>query len=487
MSLSKDSVLMFIRESERKAMLTISFKNKNKHLYEEIYEQIKDEIFENRLKSGEKLPSKRNLANQLAVSVNTVDTAYSQLLAEGYVESVPKKGFFVCDIEPYFKKDDGGSRQLVKLDLQEKAIDIDFSPTLVDHRLFPYNAFRKQFKNIFNEENKDLLKKPDLQGDLALRQSLVETLYRTRGVKCSKEQIIIGSGTDKLLQTLGLIFGKEKSIILENPVYLKAYRIFKQLGNPVSSVNIDNKGIRIEPLKNYQDAAVYITPSHQFPLGISMPIDRRMKLLNQINKQEDFYIIEDDYDSEFRYNERPLPSLKSIDRHERVIYMGTFSKSIAPSMRVSYMVLPEVLLKRYQKLSDVIGSTVSTLEQKMIAGFIDEGHFEKHLNRMRKVYKEKHMFLSQALSNLGKEIEISGEKAGHHLLVHLKTDMDEDEMVKRALDQGVKVYPVSTYFINKIPKKYQSTVLLGYGALSEAQIEMGILKLKKAWYLEEKR
>lgn len=465
-------------------MLTISFKDKNKHLYEEIYEQIKDEIFENRLKAGEKLPSKRNLANQLSVSVNTIDTAYSQLLAEGYVESVAKKGFFVCEIEPYFKKIDFESRDLVKVASQEKSVDVDFSPTSVDHRLFPYNAFRKQFKRVFNEYNQDLLKKPDLQGDLNLRQSLVEMLYRTRGVKCSQDQIIIGSGTDKLLQTLGLIFGKEKSIILENPVYLKAYHIFKQLGNPVSSVAIDNKGIRIEPLKNYQDAAVYITPSHQFPLGISMPIDRRMKLLNQINQQDDFFIIEDDYDSEFRYNEKPLPSLKSIDRHERVIYMGTFSKSIAPSMRISYMVLPEVLLKRYQGLSDGIGSAVSTLEQKMIAGFINDGHYEKHLNRMRKVYKEKHLFLNRALSNLGKKIEISGEKAGHHLLVHLKTAMDEGQMVKSARDQGVMVYPVSTYFIKAIPEKYKSTVLLGYGALSEGQIEEGIRKLKKAWNLQ---
>ncbi len=465
-------------------MLTISFKDKNKHLYEEIYQQIKDEIFENRLKAGEKLPSKRNLANQLSVSVNTVDTAYSQLLAEGYVESIPKKGFFVCEIEPYFRKKDFESRQLVKVDSDEKPIDIDFSPTSVDQQLFPYNAFRKQFKTVFNEYNKDLLKKPDLQGDISLRRSLVEMLYRTRGVKCSQEQIIIGTGTDKLLQTLGLIFGKEKSIILENPVYLKAYRIFKQLGNPVSSVSIDNKGIRIEPLKNYQDAAVYITPSHQFPLGISMPIDRRIKLLNQINKQDDFYIIEDDYDSEFRYNEKPLPSLKSIDRHERVIYMGTFSKSIAPSIRISYMVLPEVLLKRYQRLSDGIGSAVSSLEQKMIAGFINEGYFEKHLNRMRKIYKEKHLFLNQALKNLGKEIEISGEKAGHHLLVHLKTGINEGDMVKYALDQGVKVYPISTYFIKEIPQTYESTVLLGYGALSETQIEEGILKLKKAWALK---
>ncbi|WKY46840.1 PLP-dependent aminotransferase family protein [Eubacteriaceae bacterium ES3] len=464
-------------------MLTITFKNQEKHLYEEIYEQIKAQIIGNHLKSGEKLPSKRKLSLQLAVSVNTVDAAYSQLVAEGYLEAVPKSGFYVCEIEPYFKGNEENINSSVQKRGEEIAIDIDFSPNAVDEQLFPYEAFRKEFKNIFCESDDDLLKLPDPQGSSELRRALVELLYRSRGVKCTEDQIIVGTGTDRMLQTLGLIWGKEKPVILENPVYLKAYHIFKQIGNSVDSIDIDHKGIQIEPLKNYRDAAIYVTPSHQFPLGISMPIDRRMKLLNLANHQEAMYIIEDDYDSEFRYNERPLPSLKSIDENGRVIYMGTFSKSVAPSFRISYMVLPEDLMIGYHNLYDDIGSSVSTLEQKMLARFISSGQYEKHLNRMRKVYREKHDFLNEALQIFEGKIKISGEKAGHHLLVSLKDGPDESTMVRTALEQGVKVYPCSSYFLKAVPKKYQSTVLLGFGALSKAQIRSGIKRLKIAWDL----
>ncbi|MDK2904149.1 MAG: GntR family transcriptional regulator / MocR family aminotransferase [Eubacteriaceae bacterium] len=464
-------------------MLTITFKNQNKHLYEEIYEQIKAQIIGNILKSGEKLPSKRKLSQQLSVSVNTVDSAYGQLVAEGYLEAVPKSGYFVCEIEPYFKRpdEDPGSR-ITRLE-QKMMVDIDFSPNAVDEKLFPYEVFRKEFKTIFTEEEKDLLKLPPAQGSSELREALVDLLYRSRGVKCRSDQIIIGTGTDRMLETLGLIWGKEKLVILENPVYLKAYHIFKQIGNPVNSVDIDGKGIQIEPLKKFKDAAVYVTPSHQFPLGISMPIDRRIKLLNLANHQQSMYIIEDDYDSEFRYNERPLPSLKSIDENDRVIYMGTFSKSVAPSFRISYMVLPEDLKNRYLEIYEGIGSSVSTLEQKLLARFIASGQYEKHLNRMRKIYKEKHDFLNEALKKYQKKIKISGEKAGHHLLVSLKNGLDEDQMIKKALQQGVRVYPASSYFLTGIPDTFRATVILGFGSLSEEAISLGIKRLKIAWDL----
>lgn len=464
-------------------MLTITFKNQDKHLYEEIYEQIKAQIIGNLLKSGEKLPSKRKLSQQLSVSVNTVDSAYSQLVAEGYLEAVPKSGYFVCEIEPYFKRPEEDLSSRIARSEQKKLVDIDFSPNAVDEKLFPYEVFRKEFKSIFTEEEKDLLKLPPAQGSSELRDALVDLLYRSRGVKCRSDQIIIGTGTDRMLETLGLIWGKEKPVILENPVYLKAYHIFKQIGNPVDSVDIDHKGIQIEPLKKYKDAAVYVTPSHQFPLGISMPIDRRIKLLNLANHQQAMYIIEDDYDSEFRYNERPLPSLKSIDENDRVIYMGTFSKSVAPSFRISYMVLPEDLMNRYLEIYDGIGSSVSTLEQKLLARFIASGQYEKHLNRMRKIYKEKHDFLNEALKKYQKKMKISGEKAGHHLLVSLKNGLDEAQMIKKAEDQGVRVYPASSYFLTEIPDKYQATVLLGFGALSEEAISSGVKRLKIAWDL----
>ncbi|AFA49392.1 transcriptional regulator [Acetobacterium woodii DSM 1030] len=464
-------------------MITVPFKNKGTFLYVEIYEFIKQEITAGNIKYGEKLPSKRSLANHLAVSVNTVDTAYSQLVAEGYIEAIAKKGFYICEIDSYFLAEKKVAANNKNFPINSELINIDFSPNAIDQRIFPYEPFRKIFKSTFNEYDVSLLNKPDIQGDLGLRKALVELLYRSRGVRCHENQIIIGSGTDHLLQILDLIWGRNKAIILENPVYLKAFHIFEKMGNPVISVDIDEKGIQIEPLKNYSDGAVYVTPSHQFPLGISMPIDRRIKLLNYANREEAIYIIEDDYDSEFRYNEKPLPSLQSIDKNGKVIYIGTFSKSIAPSIRISYMVLPEILLKTYLATADEISSPVSSLEQKMIAAFISEGMFEKHVNKMRKVYKEKRIVLMNALKQWGGGVKITGENAGHHLLVQLDNGLTEEAMYRRAMAQGVRVYPVSPYFINGVPERYKSMVLLGYASLTDQEIFDGIGILKKVWSL----
>lgn len=463
-------------------MITIPFKNKGAFLYVEIYEYLKREITDGNLKFGEKLPSKRSLASHLSVSVNTVDAAYGQLVAEGYLESSPKRGYFVCQIDTYLLKQNNHVSEKKIKKPETRSVKIDFSPNAIDQRIFPYEAFRKIFKVTFNEYDSCLLNKPDLQGELELRKALVELLYRSRGVRCNEDQIIIGSGTSHLLQILGLLWGKNKSVVLENPVYLKAYHIFEKMGNPVISIDIDEKGIQIEPMKKFSDVAVYVTPSHQFPLGMSMPIDRRIRLLNFANQDQGNYIIEDDYDSEFRYNEKPLPSLQSIDNNGKVIYIGTFSKSIAPSFRISYMVLPEALLKAYLEIADAISSPVSSLEQKMIGAFISDGVFEKYVNKMRKVYKGKRIVLMNALKQWGDRVKITGENAGHHLLVQLDNGLTEEAMYTRALAQGVRVYPVSPYFIHGA-ENYKSMVLLGYGSLTDKQIYSGIGILKEAWDL----
>lgn len=463
-------------------MITILFKDNDEPLYVQIYAFLKNEIIDGNLLHKEKLPSKRKLASHLSVSVNTVDAAYSQLVAEGYVESIPKKGYFICQIDEYLH----GNYSSIHKEVPHKTSDtlkVDFSPTDIDHNLFPFDTFRKIFKSAYNEYDSSLLKKPNAQGDIRLRQALVELLYRSRGVRCSEEQIIIGAGTDNLLQTLSLLLGRDKCIAFENPVYLKAYKIFENMGNEVVLIDIDEKGIRLELLNISSNNAVYITPSHHFPLGISMPIDRRIQLLNLANKSNDVYIIEDDYDSEFRYNEKPLPSLQSIDKNGRVIYIGTFSKSIAPSIRMSYMVLPTPLLKIYSEKCSDVSSSVSVLEQKMIAEFIQTGGFERHINKMRKVYKEKRKFLINAFCKLGSHVKVMGENAGHHLLIKLKTGMTEEKMCQSALGLGVKVYPISPYFVNGITPEFQNTVLIGYASLTQECIQNGVDLIRQAWAL----
>ncbi len=462
-------------------MLSIILNESGKPLYVQIYEFFKGEIAKGNLKTYQKLPSKRKLAMDLSISVNTVDAAYSQLAAEGYVEAIPQKGFFVCKIDEFLEVHDPIKKSIPFDKNLNKNIKIDFSPTDIESRFYPFNTFRKIFKAVYNEYDLSLLTKPAPQGDLNLRRSLADYLYRSRGVKCSEEQVIIGSGTENLLHILGMLFGKDKVIALENPVYLKVYQIFKSMGNSLLSIDIDDKGILTDPLKGFSNIGIYTTPSHHFPLGVSMPIDRRIKLLNFANQSEDTYIIEDDYDSEFRYNQKPLPSLQSIDKNGKVIYLGTFSKSISPSIRISYMVLPEPLLKVYMNRITYMSSSVSVLEQKMLAEFIHKGSLEIHINRMRKIYKEKRSYLLEELKLFGDSIKVIGENAGHHVLVKLKTGRSEEWMCHVALQLGVKVYPISPYFINGILPKYQSKVLLGYGALSPEQISEGVKRLLEAW------
>ncbi|HBV87248.1 MAG TPA: PLP-dependent aminotransferase family protein [Desulfosporosinus sp.] len=461
-------------------MITLPLCTSKAPLYKQIYEWVRAEIQSKNYKPHDKIPSKRKLAEHLGVSINTIDTAYSQLIDEGYIVAIPKKGYFVCDIDIYHRINitQHENTQLIE---RKEYLKIDFSPSDVDHSAFPYKTWRNLFKSCFNEFDYSILKKTVAQGDLNLRRELVAFLHSSRGVNCDERQIIIGAGTESSLRTISLVLNKATCIALENPVYRKAYRTFDHMGHSIIPIPIDDKGIEIEPLKGLSNVAVYVTPSHQFPLGISMPIGRRIELLNFANQMPGRYIIEDDYDSEFRYIRKPLPSLQSIDQNGRVIYIGTFSTSIAPSIRISYMVLPVTLLKNYHRINSEFGSEVSILEQRLVAKFIAEGNYEKHLNKMRKLYKEKRAHLIRELSIFGENIRIVGESAGNHLLIKLRTTKSGTYLCKAAAENGVKVYPISDYFIGAILKKYDSTFLLGYGALSKDELSEGVNLLYRAW------
>ncbi len=461
-------------------MISLSNDPSDAPYYMQIYQQYKEAIHAGILKANEKMPSKRKLATELGVSVTTVDAAYQQLVSEGFVQSFPKKGYFVCRMEELAKSQPKIPERENRW-RESRQVLVDFSTGDIDTEHFPYNTWRRLMKNAFNEYDADLLKRTPAQGNEALRRSIARYLYESRGVNCTAGQIVIGAGTDNLLQVLSYILDNACTIAMENPVYNKAYQMFSRMGHAVLPVDIDEDGMPVEPLEGRENIAVYITPSHQFPLGISMPISRRVRLLNWAEAGRGRYIIEDDYDSEFRYHTKPLPSLQSIDTHEKVIYLGTFTKSIAPTLRISYMVLPAALFELYRREYGFFGSPVSGLEQKVLHEFIEQGYFERHLNKMRVLYKYKRMQLVNALRIFGNAIQVSGENAGHHLLVRLKTGTPEQAMCEAALDNGVKVYPISRYFVGKMPERYQGNVLMGYGALSEKQIQEGVALLKKAW------
>lgn len=469
-----------------------------RRLYEQIYRHIRDEIREGRLLCGERLPSTRALAEYLQVSRNTVEAAYEQLISEGYIESRPYKGYFVCRIEELFvmcrgreAKDDAirqpgdGGPGIRKTTGSQTGSSIlcDFYPNGIDMSGFPFGVWQKITRNVLGYDNQELFELGESQGDMNLRGTICRYLHSSRGVNCSPQQIVIGAGNDYLLMLLEKILGNHIRIAMENPSYRRASRIFRSFGYDIVSVGMDESGMRADELEKSGAAAAYVMPSHQYPTGIVMPIGRRLELLKWAGEEPDRYLIEDDYDSEFRYRGKPIPSLQASDAMGKVIYIGTFSKAIAPAIRVSYMVLPDRLLQVYRERCFFYSSTVSRIDQRILNEFIGGGYFERYLNKVRKIYKEKRDVLLEQLRPFQREFELSGENAGLHVLLTSRRCLGEKLLLDKAREQGVKVYGISDAYIEEAESggTDSHTVILGYGALSPDQICRGAARLKKAW------
>ena len=454
-------------------------------LYEQIYEYIKTDIRNGKISCGEKLPSTRALAKYLEISRSTVELAYEQLLAEGYVEAEACRGFFVTQIEELYQWETAKETVAQKIIKEENVYKYDFSPRGVDLQSFPYGVWRKLSKEILSNDKSDLFQLGDSQGEYELRETICRYLYQARGVNCEPEQIVIGAGNEYLLMLLSTVLGKNRKIAFENPTYRQAYRLFENLSYDTCVVEMDRKGMCVDKLRKSGAEIAYVMPSHQYPLGIVMPIKRRMELLRWAAEEEECYIIEDDYDSEFRYKGKPIPALQGFDREDKVIYIGTFSRSIAPSIRISYLVLPKNLLKVYNEKSRFLSSTVSRVDQLIIQQFIERGYYERHLNKMRALYKNRHDIMVNELKPLLKYCSISGENAGVHLLLTFIEGKEEKILTQKAKEQGIKVYGLSTYDIKK-KEKEQAVILLGYANMSEEKIIQAIHALTNAWkeYLE---
>ena len=291
----------------------------------------------------------------------------------------------------------------------------------------------------------------------------------------------MGAGNDYLLLLLEKILGRHVKIAMENPTYKRAYRIFRSFAYEITTVDMDEAGMSVEGLRQSDVTAAYVMPSHQYPTGTLMPIGRRLELLKWADEAPERYLIEDDYDSEFRYKGKPIPSLQASDKHGRVIYIGTFSKSIAPAIRVSYMVLPQILLERYRKQCYFYSTTVSRIDQKVLEAFIGEGYFERYLNKMRKHYKEKHDLMLEQLEDFERAFHITGENAGLHLLLTGTQGQTEEALLAAAETVGVKVYGLSESLVGQAGTEPSRTVLLGYGGLEQEEIIKGLTLLRQAW------
>ncbi|MEI5888998.1 PLP-dependent aminotransferase family protein [Bacillus cereus] len=462
--------------------LTIPLQLKSKiPIYLQIYEYMKREISQGSLSAGTRLPSHRNLAAQLNVSRITVESAYQQLLAEGYVESKPKRGIFVANVDIDVipnKRLDVTKETSNSIDEQ---FEYDCSQGLIDQTAFPITHWKRALQEAILKYENTLFAKEDPQGEFVIRDHISTYLYHARGVHASPDQIVIGAGTQPLLWLLLQLLGPTKEYGIENPGFHRVHAIVKSCNRKIHPIPLDEKGIHISSLYNTKSNVAYVTPSHQFPLGMIMPLSRRLALLKWANDCNG-YILEDDYDGEFRYTGKPIPSLQSLDSNERVIYMGTFSKSFLPSLRMGYAVLPPHLLKTYKDLHGIFKQTVSTIQQLAFAHFIQRGNWERHINRSRTLYKRKHHTLVKSITKeMGTNVQILGEQSGLHIVLRVHNSMNEEELIESAKKQSVKLYPLSPYdFVTDLRK--EPYILLGFGSIPENKIETVVKLLKNAWF-----
>lgn len=459
-------------------------------LYLQIYEQIKEEIISGQISEGSKLPSTRTLSTTLNVSRNTVESAYLQLCSEGYVASKAGSGFIVLKLDSLIisklkgeklKNNEEHEKIISEADNNNYKYDFQYGNLSADD--FPLSLWKKISNKCLSFINaEDMTSYKARKGELELQIEIMKYLNKSRGVSCNPEQIIISSGMEYCLSILCQLFrGDFNQIALEDPGYVGARDIFMNNGYNVIPVGLDKDGINLEELENSSAKLVYITPSHQFPTGAVMPIQKRLKLLDWAIRKNGI-IIEDDYDSELRYNSKPIPSIQSIASKESVVYIGTFSKSLSPSLRVNYMVLPQVLMEKYDKLFNRYQSAVPIIQQKIIQQFMHLGHWDRHLRKICLSNKRKHDILVHTIHELiGDKVIIHGKNAGLHILLEFNNGMHEEEAIKKARDYGIIVYPVLPFWVRQ-DRYSNNMVLLGFGSMLESEIVEGIRILNHAWF-----
>ncbi|MFP4187079.1 MAG: PLP-dependent aminotransferase family protein [Acholeplasmataceae bacterium] len=459
--------------------------NCDEPIYMQIYTHIKRSIERGELKAHERLPSKRKFAKHLEVSVMTVETSYQQLILEGYVYAREKKGYFVEDYHSLKahsarKAFDEGKRRTK----DERTYRFSFDTNVVDTTKFPHHTWAKLARLVLSENHHEMLNVTHPQGLLDLRVEIRKYLAQYRGIHVSEKQVVIGSGTESLIGAIIQMIGRNRRYGVEDPGYGKIRSIYAASGVELRLMSLDDKGVRVDDSRQQAIDVMHITPSHQFPLGIVMPVRRRIELLNWASQEENRYIIEDDYDSEFRFQGKPIPALMGLDRNEKTIYMNTFTKSLAPSFRISYLVLPEHLMEAYDQISSYLGCSVPNFEQYILYEFMAGGYFERHINRMRNAYKAKRDALIARLNRAGRSdlIRIKGADAGLHFLLEIHNGMSEAELVARAKERGIRVSGLGSYYGRS--KNDHSALVIGYSGLREKEIEVAVDELIEAWELE---
>ena len=468
-------------------MLTYAFdKRGSQSLYEYLYDCLKTDIVNGVLAPNEKLPSKRAFAANHGISIITVENAYGQLMAEGYIYSRPKSGFYVSPIQsPVISSKEEPDFSLVSQpQVTDGSINLISNHTAPDN--FPFSTWAKLTRQILSEQSPDLLTPPPAGGVPELRAAIAKHLYEFRGINASPEQIMIGAGTEYLYGLIVQLLGRDRVYGLENPSSKKIRSIYETLGVKVAPLEMDEEGIQLDARNLTVPDIIQISPSHHFPTGIVTSVSRRYGLLQWANESNSRYIIEDDFDSEFRLQGKPIPSLFSMDTTDKVIYFNTFTKSLASTIRISYMVLPKSLLHLYYSKLGFYACTVSNFEQYTLAAFIREQYFEKHINRMRNHYRSLRDELITGLQNspLANAVTISQENAGLHFLLHIDSKKSDQELQALAQAHNVTLAFVSDYYsfdFKSDISRYDHTAIINYSGLNMADIPVVIERLSNAW------
>lgn len=449
-------------------------------LYEYLYRCIREDIAAGRLEAGCKLPSKRSLAQQLGVSVVTVQNAYAQLVAEGYVYTMEKRGYFVSTVDGTLPP----PAPIAPAVLEEKAAPyfLDLTSNYVAASCFPFSVWSKLMRCTLSEMGKALLQPVPSSGVKPLREAIARYLGRMRGMRVSPEQVIIGAGAEYLYILLIQLLGHDKIFAVEDPCYPKTPKIYTANGVRCAHIELDTGGVSMAALENSGAQVLHISPSHHFPTGLVTGIQRRQELLRWAEEREERYMIEDDYDCEFRFSGRPIPAMQSIDKNGRVLYMNTFAKSMMPSMRIGYVVLPPQLMARFQERLGFYACTVPSMEQYTLARFIEEGHFERHIARTKNLYRGHRNRVIEAIkeSPFGPISTICEEDAGLHFLLKLDSKRSDAELVSLAAAKGIKLSCLTEYM--HVPdERYAHQVVVNYSSIDWEKLPETFRRLAEAF------
>lgn len=463
-------------------------------LYAQLARQMRERVLAGRLAADERLPSVRALAAELGLGRNTVEAAYQELLAEGYIHTRPRSGYFVSALDqdalppgrapgkrPAQKPPEADGPGTADL----PPARYDFHPARLDTAIFPAPLWRRYFLEILRESGRDLAAYGGMQGDLGLRARIRDYLEHSRGVVCSLDQVVVCAGLQHSLAVVADLLRETHSrAAVENPGYFLPRSVLANSGWDVVPVPVGEDGMDLEALRESGCRLAYVTPSHQFPLGRVMPVASRLKLLEWARAGGNV-IFEDDYDSELRYQGTPVRSLQGLAPGADVVYAGTFSKILSPSLRLSYMVLPPSLLPAFRARFGDYQDSASLLEQRTLARFMERGHWERHIRRARTLCKRRHNALLAAVTRHfrperpGEGAEVIGQGAGLHVVLALpRSAPPEAEVVRRAALAGIRLVPfAATLAEGTAHGDGRALLLLGFGALAPEALDEGVALL----------